>query len=100
MAHSSLGLLYGGKLMTQLMDKKNGGWTKAPPFNLLTEQLADPEPISTYSEARLWLWRYSNPERWFTSSEPMPPEGKLVCDIFWVSPAKLRADLRKDWGLA
>ena len=58
-------------------------------------------PVSDIADARRWLWTYSKVEDWLWSCERpgevvLPLEAKLVCDIFWISPAKLVRDLRHD----
>lgn len=57
-----------------------------------------PQPVSTYDQAKSWLWTYSSPEEWMHDPQvSLPREAVLVCDVFWVSPDKLRADMRKLW---
>lgn len=57
------------------------------------------EPVANYEQAIWWLIR-----EWVDRYEiirgevDMPPEGLLVCDMFWVSEATLRNDLRRAWS--
>lgn len=59
----------------------------------------DAEPISTYGQA---VWRLLSDYGGFDwvedLTQPMPPEARIVADIFWVSEKHLRRDLRKAAG--
>ena len=59
------------------------------------------EPVATYEQAidwliREWVDRYDI----IRGEAEMPPEGLLVCDMFWVSETTLRIDLRRAWDRA
>lgn len=59
---------------------------------------ADRQPVSTYEQALWWLI-----QEWVDNLDvlqgqvDLPPEGRLVSEIFWVSHDTLRKDLRKCW---
>lgn len=56
------------------------------------------EPVATYAQAKVWLWRHSKPEDWlFDPDADLPPEARLVCDMFWVNPDALLRDMRRLW---
>lgn len=56
-------------------------------------------PVSTYKQALAWLVVYGSVEKWiFDGAASLPPEARLVCDIFWISEAHLRRDVAKVWG--
>lgn len=59
---------------------------------------SDKPPISTYEQAILWLvseW-VGRPEM-LAEWVPMPPEGRLVAQLFWVTEKTVRADVHKHW---
>lgn len=57
------------------------------------------EPVSTYEDACWWLI-----QEWVDNFDVikgdsgLPPEGRLVAQIFWVSEQELRRDLRRMWA--
>jgi hypothetical protein len=60
---------------------------------------ADRQPVSTYDQALWWLineWvdRFDV----IKNDAELPPEGRLVCQMFWVRPDVLRRDLRRYWA--
>lgn len=61
--------------------------------------LADREPVSTYEQAVWWLvGEWINNPAFLDDGEPLPAEGRFACEMFWVSQAQLRKDVRKAWG--
>lgn len=59
---------------------------------------ADRFPVSTYEQAKRWLFTFSQVEEWaFDPDAELPREALLVCDTFWLSASQLCADLRRDW---
>lgn len=57
------------------------------------------EPVSTYGQAKAWLFQHSDFENWLFEPEgDLPPEARLVCDMFWVKAADLVRDMRKIWN--
>ena len=61
----------------------------------------EPDPVQTYERACAWLWTYSHPDQWaFEPGAPLPPEARLVCDTWWISPDHLRRDMRRQWQSA
>lgn len=57
-----------------------------------------PMAVSSYDEAKQWLWRHSRVADWIEGDNPLPPEALLICAIYWVSPSHLVRDLRKTWS--
>lgn len=58
-------------------------------------------PVSTYDQAKAWLFTHSRVEDWlFDPEADLPREALLVCDMFWVSSSDLIRDLRKAWNHA
>lgn len=56
-------------------------------------------PVSTYEQAKAWLFTHSRVEDWlFDAEADLPPEAALVCDMFWVRSVDLIRDLRKEWN--
>lgn len=56
-------------------------------------------PVSSYADAKAWLFTYSAVGEWlFDPEAELPREAKLVCDMFWVREADLVRDLRKLWN--
>lgn len=59
------------------------------------------QSVTTYEEAKAWLWRFSRVEEWiFDREASLPPEALLVCDMFWVNASTLTRDLRTEWNAA
>lgn len=57
------------------------------------------EPVSSYVQALGWLFSYGRAYEWlFDEQSTLPPEARLVCDIFWLNESNLRRDLKKLWG--
>ncbi|WP_323717588.1 hypothetical protein [Paracoccus aminovorans] len=57
--------------------------------------------VSTYEEAKRWLFTFSRVEEWiFDKEASLPPEALLVCDAFWVNASTLVRDLRNEWSNA
>lgn len=58
----------------------------------------DREPISTYEQALWWLiGEWINHPDFLADDAALPPEGRLACEIFWVSEAQLKADIKRRW---
>lgn len=56
-------------------------------------------PVSTYEQAKAWLFTHSRVEDWlFDPEADLPREALLVCDMFWVRSSDLIRDLRKAWN--
>ncbi|MCB5410301.1 hypothetical protein [Pseudogemmobacter faecipullorum] len=55
------------------------------------------EPVSDYWSAIWRLVPYLDSLGW-TEVDDLPFAAELVCDIFWVTHAELRADLKKARG--
>lgn len=53
-------------------------------------------PVSTYEQA-LWalLSNYGALDWADNPDQPLPPEARIVADIFWINESKVREDLRK-----
>lgn len=59
---------------------------------------ADRAPVSTYEQAIWWLiGEWVNHPDFLRDDGPLPPEGRLACDMFWVTERQLRADVIKRW---
>lgn len=58
-----------------------------------------PLQVSSYDEAKAWLWQYSHPEKWvFNPALDLPLEAQLVCAVYWVSEAQLVSDMHRIWS--
>ncbi|QCS36984.1 hypothetical protein [Tortoise microvirus 38] len=56
-------------------------------------------PVSTYSDALVWLFTHSRVEEWaFDREAELPKEAQLVCDMFWVNSVDLKRDLKRIWN--
>lgn len=55
------------------------------------------DPVSSYGEARAWLFKYASVEEWFDDPDALPLVARFVCDAYWVTAATLCRDLRRDW---
>lgn len=63
--------------------------------------LFGPQSVHDLPSAKLWLWRFGRAHEWiYNAPDDLPLHVALVCDMFWVSPAKLLADMRRDWKAA
>lgn len=58
---------------------------------------SDP-PVWTYEQARMWLWKCSNPEEYMGRPDLAPLEVKLIADIYWTRVEQICKDLCSDWG--
>lgn len=57
-----------------------------------------PFPVDDYAAAKRWLWTKGRVHEWLDSEpDDLPPVAVLICDMFWINPAKLLRDLRRDW---
>lgn len=56
----------------------------------------DRAPVSTYEQAIMWLVTFWGGDwKIFLGADTLPPEAKLVCDMFWVTEVQLRYRLDK-----
>lgn len=58
-----------------------------------------PQPVSTLQDAKRWLWLHvpATELRAFVEGGEPPLVVALVCDVFWISENRLRADLKQTW---
>ena len=56
------------------------------------------EPLATYDQA---LWRfigqYGEVSDLLHDGDALPLAAQIICDVFWVTDAQFRADLKKYW---
>lgn len=56
-------------------------------------------PVETYEQAVYTLLGTFDAYSWiFDDDKPMPPEARIVADIYWINEKKLRLDLQRCWG--
>ena len=55
----------------------------------------NPMSVSSYKQALAWIWQYVPfvEITTFIEGGDLTPTLRLVCDVFWVTPKRLRADL-------
>jgi len=57
-----------------------------------------PYPVDDLASGYRWLWQFGRVQDWIDREpDDLPLHARLICDVFWISPAKLLHDLRRDW---